>query len=170
LKEVAALKGKSVEDAAIELDLMGARCIPLQMCEPDIETIMKKDWVGTGSDGTAPSYGIGLTHIRSYSTFLRKIKNYVLDKPVLTMSEAVRAQTSWPAQIMKWDDRGWLKEGYKADIVVLDEAQLETPTSISNPHQYSRGVEFLLVNGRLVLDKGAWNGALPGRVLKLKKT
>lgn len=170
LREVAALKGKSVEDAAIELDLMGARCIPLQMCEPDIEIIMKKDWVGTGSDGTVPSFGIGLTHIRSYSTFLRKIKNYVIDKPVLTMSEAVRSQTSWPARIMKWEDRGWIKEGYKADIVVLDAAQLETPTSISNPHQYSRGVEFLLVNGRLVLDKGVWNGALPGQVLKLKKT
>ena len=170
LKEVAALKGKSIEDAAIELDLMGAKCIPFQMGEPDIEYIMKKDWVGTGSDGTAPSYGIGLTHIRSYSTFLRKIKAYALDKPVITMSQAIRSQTSWPAQIMKWDDRGWIKEGFKADVVVLDQAALKTPTSISNPHQYSRGVEYLFINGRLTLEKGTWNGALSGQVLKLKKS
>lgn len=170
LKEVAALKGKSTEDAAIELDLMGAKCIPFQMGEPDIEYIMKKDWVGTGSDGTAPSYGIGLTHIRSYSTFLRKIKNYALDKPVISMSQAIRSQTSLPARIMKWDDRGWIKEGFKADIVVMDLRGLKTPTSISNPHQYSRGVDYLVINGRLVLEKGTWNGALPGKVLKLKRS
>lgn len=170
LKEVAAIKGISVEDAAIELDLMGAKSIPFQMGEPDIEYIMKKDWVGTGSDGTAPSYGIGLNHIRSYSTFLRKIKNYALDKPVVSLAQAIRSQTSLPARIMKWDDRGWIKEGYKADIVIMNLKTLKTPTSISNPHQYSRGVDFLLINGRLALDKGTWNGTLSGRVLKLKKS
>jgi N-acyl-D-amino-acid deacylase len=170
LKDVAAIKGKTIEDAAIELDLMGAKCIPFQMVEPDIESIMKKDWVGTGSDGTAPSYGIGLTHIRSYSTFLRKIKNYALDKPVISLSQAIRAQTTLPAQIMKWDDRGWIKEGYKADIAVIDLRNLKTPTSISNPHQYSRGVDYLLINGKMVLDKGTWSGALPGQVLKLKRS
>jgi N-acyl-D-aspartate/D-glutamate deacylase len=170
LKDVAAIKGKTIEDAAIELDLMGAKCIPFQMSEPDIESIMKKDWVGTGSDGTAPSYGIGLTHIRSYSTFLRKIKNYALEKPVISLSHAIRAQTTLPAQIMKWDDRGWIKEGYKADIAVIDLRNLKTPTSISNPHQYSRGVDYLLINGKMVLDKGTWSGALPGQVLKLKRS
>jgi N-acyl-D-aspartate/D-glutamate deacylase len=170
LKDVAALKGKSIEDAAIELDLMGAKCIPFQMSEPDIEYIMKKDWVGTGSDGTSPPYGIGLTHIRSYSTFLRKIKKYALDKPVISLSHAVRAQTSLPAQIMKWDDRGWIKEGCKADIVLLNLKDLSTPTSISNPHQYSRGVSYLLINGKIVIDKGNWNGTLSGQVLKLKKS
>jgi N-acyl-D-aspartate/D-glutamate deacylase len=140
------------------------------MSEPDIESIMKKDWVGTGSDGTAPSYGIGLTHIRSYSTFLRKIKNYALDKPVISLSQAIRAQTSLPAQIMKWDDRGWIKEGFKADIAVIDLRNLKIPTSISNPHQYSRGVDYLLINGTLVLDKGTWTGTLPGQVLKLKRS
>ncbi len=169
LKDVAVLKGKTIEDAAIELDLMGAKCIPFQMSEPDIEYIMKKDWVGTGSDGTAPPYGIGLTHIRSYSTFLHKIKNYALDKPVISLSHAIRAQTALQAQIMKWDDRGWIKEGYKADIAVIDLKNLKTPTSISNPHQFSQGVDYLLINGRMVLDKGTWSGALPGRVLKLKR-
>ncbi len=167
LKQVAAMKRKSVADAAIELELMGAKCIPLQMCEEDIEYIMKKDYVGTGSDGTAPFYGIGLTHIRSYSTFLHKIKKYALERKAVSLSHVIRSQTSLPAKIMNWDDRGWIKEGYKADIVVLDLKNIKTPTTIHNPHQYSQGVKYLLINGELVLSNGRYTGKLPGKVLKL---
>ncbi len=169
LEQVAAMKGKSVEDAAIELELMGARCIPLRMCEEDIEYIMKKDYVGTGSDGTAPFYGIGLTHIRSYSTFLHKIKKYALERKTASLSHIIRSQTSLPAQIMNWDDRGWIKEGYKADIVVLDLENINIGTTISNPHVYSEGVRYLLVNGEIVLRNGRWTEALPGEVIKLKE-
>jgi N-acyl-D-aspartate/D-glutamate deacylase len=169
LEEVAAIKGKNIEDAAIELDLMGAKCIPFQMCEPDIEYIMNKDYVGTGSDGTAPPYGIGLTHIRSYSTFLHKIKKYAIDKKAISLAQAIRSQTSLPAEIMNWNDRGWIKEGYKADLALIDLKNLKLPTSISNPHQYSQGVAFLLINGQVTIDNGKWNGKLPGKILKLKK-
>jgi N-acyl-D-amino-acid deacylase len=167
LKQVAALRRKSVADAAIELELIGAKCIPLQMCEEDIEYIMKKDYVGTGSDGTAPFYGIGLTHIRSYSTFLHKIKKYALERKAVSLSHVIRSQTSLPAEIMNWSDRGWIKEGYKADIVVLDLKNIKTPTTIHNPHQYSHGVKYLLINGELVLSNGRYNGKLPGKVLRL---
>lgn len=170
LKQVAAMKRKSIEDTAIELELMGARCIPLRMCEDDIEYIMKKDYVGTGSDGTAPFYGIGLTHIRSYSTFLHKIKKYALERKTVSLSHVIRSQTSLPAQIMNWDDRGWIKEGYKADIVVLNLKNIITGTSISNPHVYSEGVKYLLINGELVLNRGKWTGKLPGEVIRLKKS
>jgi N-acyl-D-aspartate/D-glutamate deacylase len=169
LEEVAAIKGKTIEDAAIELDLMDAKCIPFQMSEPDIEYIMAKDYVGTGSDGTAPPYGIGLTHIRSYSTFLHKIKKYAIDKRALSLAQAIRSQTSLPAEIMNWNDRGWIKEGYKADMAVIDLKNLKLPTSISNPHQYSQGVAFLLINGQVTIDGGKWNGKLAGKILKLKK-
>jgi len=169
LKQVAAMKGKSVEDTAIELELMGARCIPLQMSEEDIEYIMKKDYVGTGSDGTSPPYGIGLTHIRSYSTFLHKIKKYALGRKSVSLSHVIRSQTSLPAKIMNWDDRGWIKNGYKADIVILDLKNIKTKTSISNPHAYSEGVKYLLVNGEVVIEGGTWTGKLPGKVIKLKK-
>jgi N-acyl-D-amino-acid deacylase len=70
---------------------------------------------------------------------------------------------------MNWDDRGWIKNGYKADIVVLDLNNIKTRTSISNPQAYSEGVKYLLVNGELVLDRGKWTGKLPGKVIKLKK-
>jgi len=168
LKHVAAIKRKSVEDIAIELELMGARCIPLRMCEEDIEYIMKKEYVGTGSDGTAPFFGIGLTHIRSYCTFLHKIKKYGLERKTVSLPHIIRSQTSLPARIMNWDDRGWIKEGYKADIVVLDLENIKIRTSISNPHAYSGGVKYLLVNGELVLDDGEWTGKLSGQVIRLK--
>jgi N-acyl-D-aspartate/D-glutamate deacylase len=168
LTEAAAIKGKSVADVAIELELMGARCVPLKMCEADIEHIMKKDYVGTGSDGTVPAYGMGLTHIRSYSTFLHKIKKYALERKTVSVSHVIRSQTSLPAQIMNWADRGRIKEGYKADIAILDLDNLVIDTSISQPHKYCEGVEYLLINGRIVLEQGKPNGKLPGKVLKLK--
>jgi len=169
LKYAAAKKKKSVEDTAIELELMGARCVPLRMSEEDVEYIMKKEYVGTGSDGTSPFYGIGLTHIRSFSTFLHKIKKYALQRKTVSLAHVIRSQTSLPADIMNWDDRGWIKKGYRADITLLDLNNIKTPTSISNPHQYSQGVKYLLINGELVIDNGKYNGKLPGQVLKLKK-
>ena len=170
LKQVADMKKKSVADTAIELELMGAKCIPFQICEEDVEYIMKKDYIGTGRDGTTPFYGIGLTHIRSYAPFLHKIKRYALEIGVVSLPHVIRSQTSLPAQIMNWEDRGWIKEGYKADIAVINIKNIQTPASISNPHQYSRSVTHLLVNGELVIEGGQWNGKLPGRALKLKKT
>lgn len=169
LKYVASKKKKSVEDTAIELELMGARCVPLRMSEEDVEYIMKKDYVGTGSDGTSPFYGIGLTHIRSFSTFLHKIKKYALQRKTVSLAHVIRSQTSLPAEIMNWDDRGWIKEGCMADIAVLDLNNVKTPTSVSNPHQYSQGVKYLLINGELTIENGKYNGKLPGQVLKLKK-
>jgi N-acyl-D-aspartate/D-glutamate deacylase len=71
---------------------------------------------------------------------------------------------------MSWQDRGWIKEGYKADIVIFDLENIETRTSISNPHQYSEGVEYLFINGELVLDKGKWTGKLPGKILRPNTT
>ncbi len=169
LKYAASKKKKSVEDTAIELELMGARCVPLRMSEEDVEYIMKKDYVGTGSDGTSPFYGIGLTHIRSFSTFLHKIEKYALQRKTVSLAHVIRSQTSLPADIMNWDDRGWIKKGYMADVAVLDLNNIRTPTSLSNPHQYSKGVKYLLIKGELTIDNGKYNGKLPGQVLKLKK-
>ena len=169
LQEITAMTGKSAEDVAIELELMGARAVALQMCDEDIETIMKKDYVGTGSDGEAPFFGIGLPHIRSYSTFLHKIKKYGLDRKTVSLAHIIRSQTSLPAQIMNWVDRGRIKKGMKADIVVLDLANIGIETSISNAHRYSEGVEWLIVNGKLVIEDRKFNGILAGEVIRLKK-
>lgn len=169
IAQVAEMRGLSAEDVAIELELMGAKVVPMNMCEEDIEYIMKKDWVGTGSDGVAPFYGIGETHCRSYSTFLHKIKKYSLERKAVSLPHVIRSQTSLPASIMGWDDRGMIEEGYKADIALIDLNGIKTPASIHNPHRYSEGVSYLLVNGETVIDGGEWTGALPGEIIKLKK-
>ena len=169
IAQVAEMKGMSAEDVAIELELMDAKVVPMNMCEEDIEYIMKKDWVGTGSDGIAPFYGIGEVHSRCYSTFLHKIKKYCLERKTVSLPHVIRSQTSLPASIMGWNDRGMIKEGYKADIAVIDLNGIKTPSSIHNPHRYSEGVSYLLINAEIVIDGGKWTGALPGEIIKLKK-
>ncbi len=168
LTAAARMKGASPEDMAIQLQLMGAECVHLTMSEKDIELIMNKDYVGTGSDGTTPFYGIGLTHVRSYGTFLHKIKAYAQERKAVPLAHVIRSQTSLPAKVMNWSDRGWIKEGYKADIGLLDLQHIEILASLSNPHQYSRGVRYLLINGVPVIEEGRYNGKLPGKILRLK--
>ncbi|MFC1726379.1 amidohydrolase family protein [candidate division KSB1 bacterium] len=169
LKEAAKILKKPVADTAIELYLMGTMAVPYRMSEEDTEYAMKKDWVASGSDGTTPFYGIGLPHIRSYTTFLHKIKKYAQERKTVSVAHVIRSQTSLPAQIMNWDDRGWIKEGYIADIAVIDMKNIKTGSSITDPHNYCSGVEYLLVNGEPVIEEGSWNGKLPGKVIKLKK-
>lgn len=167
LKEAAAIRGKSLDDTAIELDLMDAKIVPYRMSEDDIEYIMKRDYVTSGSDGEAPSYGMGLPHIRSYSTFLYKLKEYALKRKAVSVEHVIRSQTSLPAEIMKWSDRGWIKEGYRADIAVLDLENIEIEASITTPHRYCKGVKHLLVNGVPVIENENWTGKLPGKVITL---
>ncbi len=167
LKEAAAVRAKSLEDTAIELDLMDAKIVPYRMSEDDIEYIMKRDYVTTGSDGESPSYGMGLPHTRSYSTFLYKLKEYALKRNAVSVEHVIRSQTSLPAEIMKWNDRGWIKEGYRADIVVLDLENIGIEASITTPHRYCTGVRHLLVNGVPVIENETWTGKLPGKVITL---
>ncbi len=165
LAAIAAARKQDPVDTAIELELAGVRAVPFNMCEPDIEYIMRKDWVATGSDGILPVYGVGLPHPRSYSTFLYKIKEYALGRRTVSLAQVIRSQTSLPAEIMNWRDRGRIAEGAAADIVVLDLKGIAVPSSISNPHQLSRGVRQVLVNGRLAFDGGAFTGTMAGQVL-----
>jgi N-acyl-D-amino-acid deacylase len=165
LQAIAAARRKSVVDTAIELELAGTLAVPFTMCEPDIEAIMKKDWVATGSDGILPVYGVDRPHPRSYSTFLYKIQEYALKRKTISLVQAVRSQTSLPAEIMNWPDRGRIAEGAAADIAMIDLEGIAVPSSISAPHQFSRGVRHLLINGKVVLDGGAFAGTLAGQVL-----
>jgi N-acyl-D-aspartate/D-glutamate deacylase len=174
LQQIASAKGQSVEETAIKLGLMGAKVVPLLMCEEDIEYIMSRDYVGTGSDGTSPYYGLndgfGSVHIRSYTTFLHKIKKYALERKAVTLEHVIRSQTSLPAAIMGFRDRGLIKPGYKADINVIDMDNISIKATVRNPHQYCEGIRYLIMNGKLVIEEGQWNGTLAGKVLKLKQT
>jgi N-acyl-D-aspartate/D-glutamate deacylase len=169
LKQVAEIKGMTVADAAIHLELQGAKVTPLQMALEDVEYIMKKDYVSLGSDGTAPFFGMGLVHPRSYGAFPEKIRKYAMERKVISLPHAIRSATSLPAQVMGWEDRGSIKEGYRADVVVFDPKTYGPRGNFTNAHRYAEGVEYLLVNGKLVIDKGEFNGNLAGQILLLKE-
>ena len=173
LAAAAAVLGESVTEAAIRLTLEGARAIVVMHSKDDLEYAMSKPFVATGSDGDYPYFGVtggklgAPQAIRSYATFATKIREYVLDRPIISLPHAIRSATSLPAEIVGWRDRGLVREGYKADIAVLDLEGIRPRSTLSDAHRYSEGVRYVLVNGVFALDAGEPTGALPGRVLSL---
>jgi N-acyl-D-aspartate/D-glutamate deacylase len=129
---------------------------------------MKQPWVGVGSDGVAASpvmTFIGKPHPRFYGTFPRVLGVYVREKEVLTLPDAVRKMTSFPAQITGLTDRGLLRPGMAADITIFDPKTVSDKATFQNPLQYPVGILYVVVNGVVVIDQGQHTGAKPGRVL-----
>jgi len=119
----------------------------------------------TGSDGQILAFGEGKPHPRMYGTFPRKIRTYVLEKRILSMEQAVRAASGLPAEMLGFEDRGLLKESYAADIVVFDPEKIRDKATFTDPHQYSEGIGYVLVNGAIVLKEGAFTGVFAGKPL-----
>ena len=144
----------------------GVRLRGFSMSETDLELIAAQPWVATASDGgIAVDTDTTNVHIRFYGTFPRKIRRYALEREVLSVSDAVRSATSLPAQILGLRHRGLIREGYVADIAVLDLENIGERASFTEPHQYAKGVEYVLVSGEFVVDSGQPTWALPGRSL-----
>ena len=120
---------------------------------------------GVQSDGSTQVRGRGFPHPRSYGTFPRVIGRYVREKGVLRLEEAIRKMTSLPAQVLRLKDRGYIREGMWADVVVFDPGTFEDTATFENPHQLGRGLAFTVVNGQVVFAEGKWTGRLPGRPL-----
>ena len=140
------------------------------MSEPDIETALRFPWVSIGSDaGAALAPGtadvLGLPHPRSYGTFPRIIRRYVIERGVLSLPEAIRKMTSWPATRMRLDDRGVIRDGMWADVVIFDLERIDDRATYDEPVLYPEGIDYVLVNGRIVIDNGTHTGARPGHVL-----
>jgi N-acyl-D-amino-acid deacylase len=137
--------------------------------EEDVRRVMKSPYGMVGSDGSAVSpegvLGRGKPHPRFYGTFPRVIGYYVREG-VLNLQEAVRKMTSAPAQRLGLRDRGLIREGFKADITVFDEENVNDESTFVNPHRYAAGIPYVLVNGSLVIEKGEHTGALPGGALR----
>jgi len=144
----------------------GARMRGFSMAEIDMEHIMKQPWVATSTDGgiALPTDG-PTTHARFYGSFTRKIRHYVLDRGAITLEHAIRAATALPAAIMRLKDRGLIREGMAADLVVFDLATIRDKATFFEPHQHSEGVEYVFVNGVAVVDETKRTGAMPGQVL-----
>jgi len=136
------------------------------MNEEDVKTVMRVPWVSIGSDGSALNQKYpGKPHPRSFGTNPRVLGKYTREEKVLTLEDAVRKMTSMPAAVLGLKDRGLLREGYWADIVVFDPDAVADMATYENPKQYPKGIDYVLVNGAIVIDKGHHTGVRPGRVV-----
>ena len=173
LADIAALWQLDPVETAIRIQLEGlpdrnggARMRGFSMAEQDMELIAKQPWVATSTDAgiALPSDGPS-THARFYGSFTRKIRHYALDRGAITIESAIRASTSLPARIMRLADRGLIREGMAADLVILDLDRVRDKATFFEPHQHSEGIDFVFVNGTAVVDGGKLTNALAGRVL-----
>ena len=157
---------ENAAETAIDLLLKGGcSAIYHAINEDDVVRIMRSPYTMIASDGDIPVFGQASPHPRSYGTFARVLGVYVREKHVLTLEEAVRRMSSYPAERLKIWDRGLLRPGMKADVVVFDPATVGDRSQYDKPHQYSVGFRDVIVNGKLVLRQRGGDGGTPGRVL-----
>jgi len=168
--EIARLRGDA-DPAETALTIMAddkARTsgIYVNMSEEDVRTVMRLPWVAVASDGAALNTDApGLPHARSFGTHARILGHYVREEGVLTLENAIRKMTSFPAQILGIADRGQVREGFAADIAVFDPTTITATNSLERPKSYSTGFDAVLVNGIIVVEKDRHTGARPGAVL-----
>ena len=173
LTEIAKLMNKEPADAAMDLVLQGrgrVMAIYHMMGEQDIETALRFPWTSIGSDaGAILTLGqpdqTGLPHPRSFGNATRVIAKYVKERHVLTLEEAVRKMTSWPATRMRLPNRGMIKEGQWADVTIFDLDQLQDKATYDDPMAFPTGIEYVLVNGTVTIDHDKHTGAKAGKVL-----
>lgn len=172
LKQILELQGKpaTVENGAdLIIDLVkegDVSAIFFQMDEKDVEELMKLPYVMIGSDGGLQVVGQGSPHPRSYGTFTRVLGEYVRERKIIGLEEAIRKMTSLPAQTMRLKDRGMIREGYYADLTIFDPTEVKDAATFAEPHRHSRGIIYVLVNGRPVLEKGNFTGQRPGMIIR----
>jgi len=173
LTQIAKEMNKEPADAAFDLVMQGkgrVYAIYHMMSEQDIVTALKFPWTSIGSDAGAALKpgtvdGLGLAHPRSYGNHARLIARYVREQKVLTLPEAIRKMTSWPATRMRIASRGLIKEGLWADVVIFDYDKIQDRATYQQPLLSPVGIDYVLVNGQVVIELGKHTGARPGKVI-----
>jgi N-acyl-D-amino-acid deacylase len=170
LAEVARERGRSPEETAMDLvveDNSRVGATYFLMSEDNVRRQVALPWVSFGSDAASiASEGVflnGQPHPRTYGNFARLIGHYVRDEHVIPMQEAIRRLTLFPATNLGISQRGALRQGWFADVVVFDPARIAAPATYAEPHQYALGMRDVFVNGTQVLQGGTHTGATPGR-------
>ena len=135
------------------------------LSEQDIEQIMKHPLVMHASDGGTVEFGKAKPHPRNYGTYPKILGEYVRDRKILSSEEAIRKMTNLPASVLGLKDRGLIKEGYWADIVIFDANKIKDNSTWDDPHQYPSGIDLVMVNGNISLEKGVASKGLHGKVL-----
>jgi dihydroorotase/N-acyl-D-amino-acid deacylase len=143
----------------------GCSAIYHAIAEEDVERILRYPFTMVASDGGIPKFGEGVPHPRNYGTFARVLARYVRERRTLTLEDAVRRMSALPANRLLLSDRGLLRPGMKADIVVFDPAAVLDKATFAEPHQYAEGFRHVIVNGSITLLDGAMTGSRSGRVL-----
>jgi N-acyl-D-aspartate/D-glutamate deacylase len=174
LSAIAKLMNKDPADAAMDLVTEGqgrVMAIYHMMGEQDIETALRFPWTSIGSDaGAILTLGqpdlTGLPHPRSFGNATRVIAEYVKKRHVLTLEDAVRKMTSWPATRMRLGDRGMIREGLWADVTIFDLDKLQDRATYDEPMLFPTGIEYVLVNGVVTIDHDKHTGAKAGKVLR----
>jgi N-acyl-D-amino-acid deacylase len=173
LQEVADERGTDPAETAVDLvveDNSRVDAVFFLMSEENVQRKIAKPWVSFGSDARAiASEGVFLEsgpHPRTYGNFSRLLGKYVREENIISLAEAIRRMTSLPAYNIGIQDRGEIREGFFADIVVFDAEKVSDHATFEEPHQYSTGVQHVFVNGEQVLRYGKHTGATPGRVVR----
>lgn len=133
--------------------------------EENTRYLAQKPWMMTCTDGRNPGPGQNVTHPRVFGAFTKKLDDFVLEEGIITLPFAVRSMTGLAADFLEWTDRGYVREGYHADLAVLDTAQVEDLATYEEPQQFSRGTVHVLVNGQFALRDGTATGVLAGQPL-----
>jgi N-acyl-D-aspartate/D-glutamate deacylase len=168
LATIARLEKKDPLEIVMEIERRGgAQVVHFGMSEEDVRLIMKQPWVATASDGAGQELtSASVPHPRSYGCFPRKIGHYALGEKAISLEQALRSASGLPADILKLPERGYLKPGFYADVVVFDPKTIRDRATFDKPHQLATGVRYLFINGKLAIDDGKYTGALAGRVLR----
>ena len=161
-------KHKARAEAETILDMMlqgGAGMIFHGMSEWDVKNIMQYPFSMFASDAAIRAFGQGVPHPRGYGTNARVLGKYVREEHIITLEEAIRRMTSLPAAKFAFNDRGMIKEGMAADIVIFDPRTVADKATFDKPHAYSTGFQYVIVNGQVVVDQGKHNGKRNGKLL-----
>ena len=156
-------------EAGTILDMIakgGAQMVYHSMGDEDVERILRYPNTAVASDGGVREFGEGVPHPRSYGTNSRVIAEFVRNRGVITLEDAVRRMTSLPARTFGFRDRGLIREGFAADLVIFDPAKVQDKATFAKPHQYAEGFDYVIVNGRIAVENGRALDVLAGRVLR----
>lgn len=166
LDEIAKARLMDPLDVAIEMLEKGdGAIISFNMSEKDLEAIMQQPWTMTSTDGGLVKFGEGNEHPRAYGAFPRKLRRYTLDKGVITLEQAIHSSAGLPAEVFAIPDRGVLKVGAFADVIVFDPAAVTDTATYEKPHSYSKGIDDVFVNGKAAVLDGHIIAERAGRVL-----
>jgi N-acyl-D-amino-acid deacylase len=166
LAAVAKAMNRTPDEAVLDLLVKGdAGLVSFNMSDEDIDRIMRQPFTMTCTDGDLIAFGNGKPHPRGNGAFARKLHVYVEERKVIDLPFAVRSMTSLPASVLGMKDRGVLRAGAWADVLVFDPARVRDTATYEEPHQLAEGMQYVLVNGVVVKDGDAWTAKLPGKIV-----